>query len=126
MSDRLQELLHQKALLAEHAAWLEREIAIEQSQIAPPPISIVPPSATDAQPFPLPAEPMVLPAESPIPLAGPRDAVASRSEAGIDQYRREPKAIRNEVTRGCFLYFLAALALFAFSVVAVYLVYRRR
>ena len=126
MSARLQELLHQKALLAEHTAWLEREIASERARIAPPQESIVPPATIDAPPLLLPTEPTAPSAESPIALTGTPDVMASGSETGIDQYRPEPKAIQSEVTRGCLLYFLAGLALFAVFVVTVYLVYRRR
>jgi hypothetical protein len=107
MSDRLQELLHQKALLAEHAAWLEREIAIERDLTG-----VIPAAAAPASPAPPPA----LPAPS----------ADTEAETLLNQYRTNPQSIRRDVTRGCILYFLGALVLMGLGVLAIYLVYRHR
>jgi hypothetical protein len=104
MSDRLQELLRQKALLAEQAAWLEREIAAEQARPG-----VTPPAAAAAAPASPP----------------PASAVAT-SEALFEQYRPNPQAVQQEVKRGCYLYFLGALVLLGLGVLAIYLVYRPR
>ena len=107
MSDRLQELLRQKALLDEHAAWLEREIAAERARTG----EVPPPAARDLSP---PAAP---------PLSAMTDAEA---DALLDQYRSNPQSLRQEVKRGCFLYFFGALALLGLTVLAVYFAYRSR
>ena len=106
MPDRLQELLRQKALLSEHAAWLEREIALEQARV-----SGAPPAAA---------------AETPAPVTGPPAAIADGTDALQDQFRREPKAIRREVTRGCLFYFLGFMVLLGMGVAAIYLIFRHR
>ena len=100
MSDRLQELLRQKALLAEQAAWLEREIAAEQARAG-----VTPPSAVAIAPA------------SPPPAS---------TEALFEQYRPNPQSVQQEVKRGCYLYFLGALVLLGLGVFAIYLVYRHR
>jgi flagellar biosynthesis/type III secretory pathway chaperone len=99
MSDRLQELRRQKALLIEQAACLDREIAAEQARInlAPPAAASQPPASADA-------------------------AV----EALLNQYRPDPQALRQSVKRGCYLYFLAALALLGLGVLTIYLVDHHR
>lgn len=104
MSDRLQELLRQKALLTEQAAWLEREIAVEQAKagVTPP----VPATTTPASPAPA--------------------AAVAPAEALFEQYRPDPQSVQQEVKRGCYLYFLGALALLGLAVLAIYLVYRHR
>jgi hypothetical protein len=92
-------------LLAEHAAWLEREIAGEQARtvaMPPPPPGIVP-----------------LPAAVPASTKADVDAL-------FDQYRPDPQSIQKSVKRGCFLYFFAALLLVALGVLAVSLALRRR
>lgn len=102
MSDRLQELLRQKALLAEQAAWLEREIAAEQARIG------VTPSAAAAA----------------TPASPPPASVDSSAAALLDQYRPNPQLVQQDVKRGCYLYFLGALALLGLGVLAIYLAYR--
>jgi hypothetical protein len=104
MSDRLQELLRQKALLAEQAAWLEREIAAEQARAG-----VTPPAAATAAPASPP----------------PASAVAT-TEALFEQYRPNPQSVQQEVKRGCYLYFLGALVVLGLGVLAIYLVYRHR
>ena len=102
MSDRLQELLRQKALLAEQAAWLEREIAAEQARSgATSPVTAV---ATPASPPPAPVD--------------------SSAVTLLDQYRPNPQSVQQDVKRGCYLYFLGALVLLGLGVLAIYLAYR--
>lgn len=106
MSDRLQELLRQKALLDEHAAWLEREIAAERARAGE-----VPPAAAPGL----------------SPPAAPASAVTdAEADALLDQYRSNPQSLQQEVKRGCFLYFFGALALLGLTVLAVYFAYRSR
>jgi hypothetical protein len=105
MPDRLQELLRQKTLLDEHAAWLEREIAAEKARTGgiPPPTDLSGPSG------------------------GPQPAISdAEADAMLEQYRANPQSLQHEVKRGCFLYFFGALALVGLAVLAVYLAYRSR
>jgi hypothetical protein len=104
MSDRLQELLRQKALLAEQAAWLEREIAAEQARAG-----VTPPVAA-----------------APAPASPPPASAVAPTEALFEQYRPNPQSVQQEVKRGCYLYFLGALVLLGLAVFAIYLVYRHR
>lgn len=106
MSDRLQELLRQKALLDEHAAWLEREIAAERTRTGEVPPPAAPPLST--------------------PAARPSAMTGAEVDALLDQYRSHPQSLQQEVKRGCFLYFFGALALLGLTVLAVYFAYRSR
>ena len=119
MSDRLQELLRQKALLDEHAAWLTREIAQERAKsgagLAP---DVLPAPAT---PVPSPAPAAAITAPAPAPAALDAEAAAI-----IDQYRESDKTVQQNVKRGCILYFVAALALLALGVVAIYFMAHRK
>ncbi len=103
MTDRLQELLRQKALLQEHSAWLDREIAAEMTRSSPV-----------SAPAPLSAGST----ETPAAPAGEADAI-------LDQYRSSSQSIHHEVKRGCLLYFATAFALLAVAVLAIYFFYRR-
>ena len=104
MSDRLQELLRQKALLAEQAAWLEREIAAEQARAG-----VTPPAAVAV-----------------VPASPPPASTVATTEALFEQYRPNPQSVQQEVKRGCYLYFLGALVVLGLGVLAIYLVYRHR
>jgi hypothetical protein len=109
MADRLQELLHQKALLNEQAAWLEREIIAERARIGA--LSKPAPKAPDESP---PDEPL------PDALASPA-VVDANANAILEQYRSSPRSLQQEVRRGCFLYFFGALALLGLVVAVIYL-----
>jgi hypothetical protein len=104
MSDRLQELLRQKALLAEQAAWLEREIAAEQARAG-----VTPPAVAATA-----------------PASPPPASTVAPTEALFEQYRPNPQSVQQEVKRGCYLYFLGALVLLGLGLLAIYLVYRHR
>ncbi len=103
MSDRLQELLRQKALLQEHSAWLDREIAAEMGRTPP------------------------APSPAPEPASAARTAAPSTAEADaiLDQYRGSAQSIHQQVKRGCLLYLAVAFALVAASVIAIHLLSRR-
>lgn len=127
MSDRLQDLLRQRALIQEQLAWLDREIAAA--------------SAADATTTPAPAP---QPARAPLPQPGylasqaaaiaahqaaARDpatdrgenpAVAAAADAILEKYRVQPDSLRTDVRQGCFLYFFGALAAVAVIVVGLY------
>lgn len=129
MSDRLQDLLRQRALIQEQLAWLDREIAAA--------------SAADATTTPAPAP---QPARAPLPQPGylasqaaaiaahqaaARDpatdrgenpAVAAAADAILEKYRVQPDSLKTDVRQGCFLYFFGALAAVAVIVVGLYYV----
>lgn len=118
MSDRLQELLRQKALLDEQAAWFEREIALERARTGGP----AAPAAAPAFPPVTPLAPAT-PAAAPAPVALSLDAEA---EAIIDQYRAPAQSSRRLLQWGCILYVIGALVLLILSVLAIYLFAHRR
>jgi hypothetical protein len=108
MADRLQELLHQKALLNEQAAWLEREIIVERARIG-------------ALPEPAPKAPGESPPDEPLPDASASpSAVDANATAILEQYRSSSRSLQQEVRRGCFLYFFGALALLGLVVAVIY------
>ena len=119
--DRLPELLRQRALLQEHLAWLEREIAAASGQEWP----TYPADAANRE-APAPAKP---PAAVPSPTAPTAPVPAttadepSVAEEIIDQYRVAPDALKTDLRKGCLLYFFGALALVALGVVGLYLVF---
>jgi hypothetical protein len=106
MADRLQELLHQKALLNEQTAWLDREITTEQARIGTVP---VPAQTPPAESLP---DPAIYPS-----------GVDANANAILEQYRASPRSLQQEVRRGCFLYFLGALALLGLGMTLIYLAY---
>ena len=94
MQDRLAELRRQRALVAEHLAWLDRELAAAAPEPIPGPV--LPASgaaATSAVPS-VPADPAAADSAGEPPLAQP-----------------DPADIKSDVRRGCFLYFAAAVFL---------------
>jgi hypothetical protein len=112
MPDRLAELRRQRALIADHLAWLDREIAAAAVPIQPP----VPPSSTilepPAQPFAPkpPLEPAaILTAAKPSPAP---TAVLPETDSHAHLLpEHQPADVKQDVRRGCFLYFaLAAVA----------------
>jgi hypothetical protein len=131
MSDRLQDLLRQRALIQEQLAWLDREIASA--------------SAADATTTPAPA-PAPQPARAPLPQPGylasqaaaiaahqaaarapatdrgENPAVAAAADAILEKYRVQPDSLKTDVRQGCFLYFFGALAAVAVIVVGLYYV----
>ena len=105
MSDRLAELQRQRALVQEHLAWLEREIAATGKALDQP------------APAPLPV-PTLAAASATVPTK------PVPSEAHVDellaQYRSAPGAVRQDVRKGCLLYFGLALVALVASVAILY------
>jgi hypothetical protein len=138
MSDRLQQLLRQRALLQEHLAWLDREIA-EASGGAPTPAPAATPSpAPIAAPIaPKPATPTYVASQAaqilaaaaaakpaPAPAAEVSPEIAAVADEIIQKYQSGPDAMKTDIRKGCFLYFFGALVLFALGVVGLYLALR--
>ena len=135
MPDRLNELVRQRTLVSEHLAWLDREIARANSmpapapaplatQIAPSPAgSFVPPTcdtaaltSATAKVDPIVASPPSAPALMPVAGQPP----AALSEEILDQYRVSPKAVHQDVRKGCFLYFVGAFVVLGIVVAILY------
>jgi CHASE3 domain sensor protein len=100
MPDRLAELQRQRALLQEHLAWLDREIAAETSSK---------PARTFA-------------AENPAIISATVSGSSPTADAQgiIAQYASKPASLKDHVRKGCFLYFAFALFALALAVAAVY------
>ncbi|MBL9199534.1 MAG: hypothetical protein JNL39_03465 [Opitutaceae bacterium] len=110
-TDRLAELRRQRALVQEHLAWLEREITATEK----------PPAATN------PGQPPPAASLAPHPAArSPAPATPDTATAGppvddiLDQYRAAPGSVRQDVRKGCLLYFTLALVIFAAGVAILY------
>ena len=113
MSDRLQELRRQRALVQEHLAWLDREVAaLAGPQSAPSEPRVDPPVVLPAATVPL-----ILPAVVAAPLA---PEIAAVADSIIDEYRVPPETLKTDVKKGCFVYFFAALALVSLGVFGFY------
>ncbi len=101
MSERLRQLQRQQALLREHLAWIEGEIAREKpagSNAAPPPAIHTPP-----------ADPEFTPTTATRLADGDADALLERYAAAE---RQNPRSIR----LGCLLIFFGTLGLLALIV----------
>lgn len=145
MSDRLPELLRQRALVQEHLAWLDREIAAASgAPLTPPPSALSDPSKLTLRQTPapasapLPAAPSYVAAQA---AAITQHAAASRAAAAastaasaesplvtataesiLDEYRVPPDTLKTDVRKGCFLYFFVALGAVAALVTVLYFV----
>ena len=126
MADRLSELARQRALLSEHLAWLDREIADETVKRLVP----TPPSP---QSTPGPVVSTAVPAV-PTPTSTAATQPAAPSVASVvvspadtpdvteilDQYRVTPTSVKQDVRNGCLLYFAAAFVLVGLVVAILY------
>jgi len=107
MSERLPKLLHQRALIQSHLAWLDQEIAREgnipslpgQSQLPPPNLPATPRS---------------------VAAAGAEDA-----DKILSQFQKAPTTVSTDTRRGCLLYFCIAMTLLALGAVLAYWLYAR-
>jgi len=114
VSDRLNELQRQRALAQEQIAWLDREIARERGE------SVLPAAAMPA------AVASATPAGTEKPAAAVSAAEAEIQAAEIlERFKKAEPPIRDNVRRGCFLYFIGAFALLALGVVTFYLLHRQ-
>lgn len=135
MSDRLSELLRQRALLQEHVAWLDREIESAARSSASPSTAALPrPAPTDVAAFPptpalphvsvaeIPPAPSIpaLPSRAMLPAPPAETVVVPGADAILDQYRVETRSVQQDVRKGCFLYFAAAFLLLGLGVTALY------
>ena len=100
MSDRLDQLLRQRALLLEHLQWLEAEIAAAEPALTPSPVE-EPSVSHDPRPT-----------LSPVTEDAPRLAVAHEmADEIIARYQTEEALKPQDVKRGCLVAFFAVLGL---------------
>jgi hypothetical protein len=125
MSDRLRHLQRQQALLREHLAWIETEIARETppaTSSAPSTSSTVGPAlSASATPSPLVATAAIAPATPPL-----APEIAAEAEELIKHYATQERQNPNDIKRGCFLVFISAFLLLAAGVTAIWLIYYRQ
>ena len=121
MPDRLQELLHQRAAIQAHLAWLDREIA----QLHPTPSAQ---SAAATQPLEKTSAPPLPALDSPAPLAialPPLPPSEVDSDAILTRYQQDTVNLRTDVRKGCLLYFFGAFALLGLAIVLFYFINTR-
>jgi hypothetical protein len=118
--DRLAELRRQRALVAQHLAWIDAELTAAGSGQAPSPVA-----APESSPAPSSAPPSAPMTEaSTINVATPVDpsvALANtRADEIIEKYRATEALDPQAAKRGCLTLFGAAFALAGFVVLAIY------
>ena len=97
MSERLSDLRRQRALIAEHLSWLDREIAAAGGEALPSP----------AVPLPPPPE----------PISGTDLLAADRI---LSEFRDEAERSPARVRLGCIGIFAAGMALLILGVATIY------
>jgi hypothetical protein len=113
MSDRLQELLRQRALLQEHLDWLNREIASATGEPSLPMESVqerIQPSGTMTPP-PLPAR--------------HRDTATQEAERIMGQLKKDASVVKTDARRGCLTIFSVAMGLLGLGAIIAYCLYAR-
>jgi len=117
MPDRLAEIRRQRALVAEHLAWLDREIAAAApataAPVAPTTTAVVPAPIAPPATAPSPLDPAAILAQVAGSKSGPLPAAVADPDAHpVPEH--QPADIKNDVRRGCLLYFaLASVAVVA-------------
>lgn len=107
MSERLRHLQRQRALLSEHLAWIDSEIASETT------------ATSNAAPrAPAPAESIASP-------LSPAAIVPLEADALIEKYAAHERQNPDDLRRGCLYVFASAVLLFAAGVTAVWLLFYR-
>ena len=130
MSDRLAELVRQRAIVEEHLAWLDRQLAEAARN------SLAQPSArsSNAGTPSTPNVPSLVPTSPPSGIGRTPTAAAANDSGGVvaeaeeilNQFRVTPEVVKHDVRKGCFLYFAAAFLLLGLVVVAIYIAFRPR
>jgi hypothetical protein len=102
---RLDDLQRQRALIQEHLAWLDRQIAAN--------------AVTPAVLPPLTAQTASVPA--PIRLGSPQ-AIAPSGSGEFEEYQPDAARMESDAKKGCLLYAVAGFLLFFATLVAVYFI----
>jgi hypothetical protein len=124
MPDRLAELVRQRALVQEHLAWLDREIANARQPPSPgaeaPPL-VSPPSisASSMPTVGTSVQTSKNPGEAGHVAGGP-ETLTSDVDTILAQYQVAPTVVKQDVRKGCFLYFAAAFVLLGLGVTLLY------
>jgi hypothetical protein len=106
MTDRLQNLLRQRALLQEHLAWLNDEIS-EAEGIPSLPNTTARPAQTIG-----PAAPSVV-------------TSSDEAEKILGQFQKEAGDMKTDTRRGCLMIFSITMGIFALAVFVGYYFYTR-
>jgi hypothetical protein len=109
MSDRLTELQRQRALIQEHLAWLDHEIAAAQGKPLPTPLV--------ASQLPSGKLPQAI-----ATLSTPNEADAEKI---ISQYHKDPSSLNKDTKRGCLMAFGLAMGVIALASFVAYWLYAR-
>ena len=117
-ADRLAELLRQRALLQEHLAWLDREIAAWRLAVGGPARNEAVPAVNI--PAAIKPEPETT---RPIVSAEPARPTAD-VDALLEEYRVPPKTLQQDVRKGCLLYFLSGFLVLGLIVLVLYFALR--
>lgn len=126
MSDRLAELVRQRALVQEHLAWLNREIAAAAEAAKPAPVPDGPttagsPASEATTPSPsIPTATRPAGAAPVLPVAPPAAAAVDPDEI-IARYQVAPTAMKQDLRKGCLLYFAGAFILLGLIITILYL-----
>ncbi len=125
MADRLAELLRQRALLQEHLAWLDQEIAAASNRVVPAeaPAPVLPVAAPATLPVAAPRPAQAVLSIPSVPAAVPPEASPLGDDI-LDQYRVPPQSLQTDVRKGCLLYFAGAFVLLFAVVTVLYLAFR--
>lgn len=118
MSDRLNDLRRERAVIQAHLEWLDREIA-SQSGGAANTSAPAPTAAAHAAPLAANASLGTIPLPLAAATPGPPEI-----DIALDSYRQNPVALQSDVRKGCFLYFAIAFLLL-FLVVGAFYLYSR-
>lgn len=122
MSQRLHQLQRQQALIREHLAWIDAEIAKEEptsesltgaTRGAPHAFS---PTTPDSEP----PAPLTLEGPASRPLIKSTPPPLIEVEAALEQYAAAESSKREDARRGCFIIFAIALTLLILGVAAVW------
>ncbi len=125
MADHLAELRRQRALIREHLAWLDREIGHLEGPPSPPAPLSGTTSDVPTQPLDDGSRPFTAAktADAPAPPTGeqmPLEAGEAEAARLLDEYRPTANSLKNDVRKGCALYFVGAFVLLALGVAALY------
>lgn len=105
--------------MADHVAWLDREIAAATPLS---PIADRPSPPLVAPPQPAPTSPAAAQNATPVTAA----PVGPEAEAILDDYRVPETSLKSDVRKGCLLYFVGAFLLVGLGVVALYFFFQAR
>lgn len=106
--DRLAELRRQRALVQRHLEWLDQEIENATGQVARAP------SSAEAKPI------IALATALPARAASGSAAAPTPVESLLGEQPRAASDVRQDVKKGCLLYFAAAIAAVMFTVAVLY------